>query len=211
MKNLTIELETIQISAASGPKECEYVVKNVFEKLLQEAEDLGIKTKIQNEEIIQGLPFFESIILELQSPNLQAFLKKWVGTIQWISNSNIRPNHKRKNWFVGISILKNTKIIEPKDSDFQYQTLRSSGAGGQHINKVSSAVRITYTPSGLSLVAMDSRSQHQNKKIALQRMMQKLNEASFEEMQVSSINNWKLQKSLVRGNPVRIFEEQIKN
>lgn len=211
MKNLTIELETIQISAASGPKECEYVVKNVYEKLLQEAEDLDIKTKIQNEEIIQGLPFFESVILELQSPNLHAFLKKWVGTIQWISNSNIRPNHKRKNWFVGISILKNKKIIEPKDSDFQYQTLRSSGAGGQHINKVSSAVRITYTPIGLSLVAMDSRSQHQNKKIALQRMMQKLNKASFEAMQVSSINNWKLQKSLVRGNPVRIFEEQINN
>jgi peptide chain release factor len=211
MKNLTIERETIQISAECGPKECEYVVKHVFEKLLQEAEDLGIETKIHKEEFIKGLPFFESIILELQSPNLQAFLKKWVGTIQWISNSNVRPNHKRKNWFVGISILKNTKIIEPKDSDFQYQTLRSSGAGGQHINKVSSAVRITYTPTGLSLVSMDSRSQHQNKKIALQRMMQKLNEASFEEMQVSSINNWKLQKSLIRGNPVRIFEEQIKN
>ena len=211
MKNLTIERETIQISAASGPKECEYVVKKVFEKLRREAEDSGIKTKILNENINQDSAFFESIILELQSPDLYAFLKKWVGTIMWIGKSHLRPNHKRKNWFVGVSILKNTEFVEPKESDFEYQTLRSSGAGGQHINKVSSAVRITHTTTGLSLVAMDYRSQHQNKKIAYQRMIQKLEEALFEEMQVNSISNWKLQKNLVRGNPVRVFEGQIKN
>jgi peptide chain release factor len=57
-----------------------------------------------------------------------------------------------------------------------HQTMRSSGNGGQNVNKVNSAVRATHQSSGISVVSMDSRSQHQNKKIATTRLLLKLQE-----------------------------------
>ena len=65
-----------------------------------------------------------------------------------------------------------TKIIQ----ELQFKAVRSSGAGGQHVNKVSSAIRAIHKPSNIQVLVMDSRSQHQNKKIAKQRLQKKVAE-----------------------------------
>jgi peptide chain release factor len=113
--------------------------------------------------------------------------------------------HKRKNWFIGIfemDALSETLISE---KDIQYQAMRSSGAGGQHVNKVSSAIRATHTPSGLSTVAMDSRSQHQNKKLATERLLEKLKVFELEMIKKQVNTQWENQLNVGRGNPTRTF------
>ena len=83
--------------------------------------------------------------------------------------------------------------------------MRSSGAGGQHVNKVSSAIRATHLPTGIQVVAMDSRSQHQNKKLAYERLLVKIREKHFESLKTNELTQWKNQMQIERGNPVRTF------
>ena len=85
------------------------------------------------------------------------------GTVQWICQSLIRPHHKRKNWFICVSILKDEITID-NNQDIKYEVFRSSGKGGQNVNKVSTAIRAIHIPTGLSVVCMDQRNQPQNKK-----------------------------------------------
>lgn len=92
------------------------------------------------------------------------------------------------------------------EKDIQYQAMRSSGAGGQHVNKVSSAIRATHLPTGISVVSMDSRSQHQNKKLATERLLIKVQEASLSKIKDQFQSQWMNQMQIERGNPTRTFE-----
>jgi protein subunit release factor B len=68
------------------------------------------------------------------------------------------------------------KSLNPRDEDLRESFARSSGPGGQHVNKVSTAVTLTHLPSGLSVTVSDSRSQSMNRKIARERLAEKLEE-----------------------------------
>ena len=86
-----------------------------------------------------------------------------------------------------------------------YQTMRSSGAGGQHVNKVSSAVRAIHKPPGIMALSMVSRSQLQNKKVALTRLKEKFEDLNQVKMDDSRIDKWSNHLELQRGNPVKVF------
>ena len=68
--------------------------------------------------------------------------------------------------------------IEIKSDDLEWDTFRSSGAGGQHVNKTESGVRFTHIPSGIVAESTDSRSQHKNREIAFNRLLQKMQDAN---------------------------------
>lgn len=80
-----------------------------------------------------------SALVSLDGDNAWALSESWCGTIQWICPSPYRPHHGCKNWFLGIGRF---TADEKEQSDaIRYETLRSSGPGGQHVNKTDSAVR----------------------------------------------------------------------
>jgi len=195
----------IQISSGRGPRECCLAVQNVFHKMQVEAGILTIKLTLIEQDFQDSLP--SSILLKVEGSDLDQFLKRWVGTIQWICQSPFRSKHPRKNWFVGINLIEGPESEkELFERDVQFQTMRSSGAGGQHVNKVSSAVRATHLPTGISIQVMDSRSQLQNKQIALQRLKQQLSMANENNVSVFRKDKWIEQINIIRGNPVLIFE-----
>ena len=82
---------------------------------------------------------------------------------------------------------------------------RSSGAGGQHINKTDSAVRITHLPTGIQVTASDERSQHRNREIALFRLQEILKQTAQSAQNAETANLRMAHYHLERGNPVRIF------
>jgi peptide chain release factor len=92
------------------------------------------------------------------------------------------------------------------ERDVKYQAMRSTGPGGQNVNKVNSAVRATHIPTGVQCVAMDSRSQHQNKKLALQRLKEQLLLHQLELLKDQATETWEQHLQLERGNPVRVFK-----
>lgn len=196
----------LQITAGRGPEECTWVVAQVLKKLLDEAQELKLKTTLIHREVgnINGTVLSATVMLE--GKTVQEFVDSWKGTIQWIGQSQFRKMHKRKNWFIGIFELESFQPVIYNEKDFEYQAMRSSGAGGQNVNKVNTAVRAIHKPTGLAVVSMDSRSQLQNKKLATERLLEKLNEENLKSIQNQIQTEWQNQTEVQRGNPKRVFK-----
>jgi len=195
----------IQITAGRGPAECTWVVAQVLKKVLEEAQEQSLETVVLQREMGSENGTVETATLSVKGKNAEEFAKSWLGTIQWIGQSQFRKMHKRKNWFIGIFEIEKQKNSEISENDIQYQAMRSSGAGGQHVNKVSSAIRATHVPTGIAVVAMDSRSQHQNKKLATERLLKKLEGETLQQLKNHVGKQWENQLNIQRGNPTRTF------
>ena len=199
----------IQITAGRGPAECCWLVAQLLKLLLKEAGDKSILARVlQKEKGVQNRTL-SSVLVQLKGEKqvLEQWVEHWEGTILWIGKSPFRKYHKRKNWFVGVN------VIDPehsdtsfKESDIQYQVFRSGGPGGQHANKVSSAVRALHHPTGCSATSSDSRSQQQNRKKARERLIQmvKMKEIHLQREQLHI--SWQNHNQLERGNPARTFK-----
>lgn len=195
----------IQITAGRGPAECTWVVAQVLKKVLDEAQEQGLEATLLQREVGQENGTVETATISVKGTNAEKFTNSWIGTIQWIGQSQFRKMHKRKNWFIGVFEIEAQKNSSISENDIQYQAMRSSGAGGQHVNKVSSAIRATHIPTGIAVVSMDSRSQHQNKKLATERLLKKLEGETLQQLKNHVGKQWENQLNIQRGNPVRVF------
>jgi peptide chain release factor len=196
----------IQITAGRGPAECTWVAAQVLKKVLEEAQHSQLEATVLHREAGSENGTVASALVLLKGKSVAAFIASWSGTIQWIGQSTFRKMHKRKNWFIGVFEMDTLKEKAITEKDIQYQAMRSSGAGGQHVNKVSSAIRATHVPTGLSVVAMDSRSQHQNKKLATERLLDKFRVFELEQIKQQVNDQWENQLKVERGNPTRVFK-----
>ena len=200
-----METKTIQFTAGRGPAECTWVVAKVLKTFIKNSSNAGISYTILHQEKGVENGTVQSVSLQLKGQNLTLFLKDWLGTIQWIGKSTFRKYHKRKNWFIGCFELKELKIVEVFERDIEFQAIRSSGPGGQHVNKVSSAVRAKHVPTGVQVLVSESRSQHQNKKLAINRLKEQLANYNIQQLQENIQDEWENHLNLERGNPVQIF------
>ncbi len=201
-------METIilQITSGRGPAECCWVVARVLKYIIDEVKRTDINYSIMHREkgIENGTLYSASI--HLKGKNADCFAKQWIGTIQWVGQSQFRKHHKRKNWFVAINEINiKNNTFNVRDKDFSYQAIRSGGPGGQHVNKVSTAIRAKHNPSGLNVMVSESRSQLQNKKLAKIRLLEmiKLEEINVHKSKLQA--EWKNHSEIQRGNPVRTF------
>ena len=193
----------VQITSGKGPVECEFFVQETFNLMKKEMEILKLDYKVV--EMIEGeVSGFQSITFEVDADS--EFLNSWKGSIQFISKSKFRPNHQRKNWFIGVFEIENFFELELDEKELEFQTMRSSGNGGQNVNKVNSAVRVTHLPTKIQVVAMDSRSQLENKKIAVERLKLKILELNAKKSSAQKQNQWMNHLQLERGNPKKIFK-----
>ena len=200
-----METKTIQFTAGRGPAECSWVVAKVLKTFIKNSTNAGILYTILHQEKGVENGTVQSVSLQLKGQNLTIFLKDWLGTIQWIGQSTFRKYHKRKNWFIGCFELKELKTVEVFERDIEFQAIRSSGPGGQHVNKVSSAVRAKHIPTGVQVLVSESRSQHQNKKLAINRLKEQLANYNIQQLQENIQDEWENHLNLERGNPVQIF------
>ena len=200
-----METKTIQISAGRGPLECCWVVAQVLKFFLEEVKNNQIEYTILNKQNGMENGTVQSVTLSLTSNSLDLFLSQWIGTIQWIGKSQFRKCYKRKNWFIGIYELQQVQSQKITMQDIYYQTMRSQGKGGQHVNKVNTAVRAIHKPTGLAVVSMDSRSQVQNKKLATERLIVKLKDYQINELAKQATEDWTQHLNIERGNPVKTF------
>lgn len=200
----------IQVTSGRGPVECCRVVVLVMNKLVEQANSLGYEVEIiEHEEGPSGGCMF-SAVLSITGADITPLKNEWEGSVLWVAQKNpYRPWHRRKNWFVGVHFFLPLKSEEINDKDIIYETLRSSGPGGQNVNKVETAVRAIHQPSGLTVLASDMRSQTQNKKLARERLIMKLSALEEEKQMQQTHDVWMNHNTLERGNPVKKFKGDL--
>lgn len=195
----------LQLSAGKGPAECTRVVALVLEQLLKDARQNNLTAAVIGK--IPGTMngALLSATVKLSGNKLVSFVQSWIGTIQWIGQSPYRKMHKRKNWFISIQRYDTLLMKEWNNKEVSFKTCRAAGPGGQHVNKTETAVRATHIPSGISVVCMTSRSQHQNKKEAIERLKEKVQSWQWENVATQAMQQWQQHHHTKRGDAVRTF------
>ncbi|MFV3416330.1 peptide chain release factor H [Pseudomonas nitroreducens] len=193
----------LQLSAAQGPDECALAVAKALQRLLREAEASGTEARVIEEEAGPRRGTLLSVLLALDGDSAASLAEDWSGTLQWVCASPYRPNHGRKNWYFG-----GARFSAPPanlEGEVRFETLRSSGPGGQHVNTTDSAVRAIHLASGLSVKVQSERSQHANKRLALLLIARKLEARAEQASSELRAERRLAHHHLERGNPRRVF------
>lgn len=196
----------IQISGGLAPVESCRAVYLFLGKIEKECKGKNIKLELMDYVEGEKKDTLKSAFLKLSGPNSVEYANGIEGTILWICKSPYRLNHKRKNWFIEVEIFNEEENIQFNKKDIKIETMRSSGNGGQKVNKVETGVRIIHIPSKIMVKAQEERSQHQNKKLAMARLMKALQEVNEDKDQKLDKNRWQKHQIIKRGDAVRTFK-----
>ena len=203
----------VQFTAGRGPVECAAACYVISRKFADEIQKIKLVPTVVDYESDDEFGF-RSIIFKIDkttTKEIDVIRSKWEGTIKFISIKNsFRPNHKRKNWFIGCNFfdVDDTKITFDMN-DIKIDLMRSSGPGGQNVNKVESGVRLTHIPTGIIVKCIMTRDQKQNLKVAKEIMQAKLD--LLNNTKEANIKNlfWMSHDSLERGGEVMTIKGEI--
>ena len=199
------ETITLMVTAGRGPAECHVVVARVARRLAEEAGAAGLSV---GRDLPDGRPAAPSVLVSLGGEGAGAFVAGWTGTVLWIDGS-LRSGKGRRNWYVAVHRLDPPRsapvALDP--AQVRFETMRAGGPGGQHQNTTDSAVRAVHVPSGLAATARDGRSQHQNRKLARERLAALLSAVAERDAAAAERAAWHDRIAVERGNPRRTFQK----
>ena len=206
----------LQVTSGKGPAECALAAAHLLKWLGEQATQQGFSFTVYESTVGPRAETVASALclLELQRTGGSAadeealfnWFKGLAGTVQWIAKSPYRPQHKRKNWFIGLYALDQLDEADFSMNELRIERMRSSGPGGQHVNKTESAVRITHLPTQIVVTAQEERSQHRNKKLALARLALSLRERRAQQEAAQRTERWAQSQTVTRGQATLVFK-----
>jgi peptide chain release factor 2 len=150
----------------------------------------------------------KSATLSIRGPNAYGYLKGERGVHRLVRISPYDAQGRRHTSFASVEILPDVEddlTVEIDDKDLRVDTYRSSGAGGQHVNKTESAIRITHVPSGIVVACQNERSQHRNRDLAMKILRAKLFTLAQQEADEKRAREVGVKKKIEWGSQIRSY------
>jgi peptide chain release factor 2 len=150
----------------------------------------------------------KSVTFTVEGQYAYGYLKAEAGIHRLVRISPFDANSRRHTSFASVFVypeVDDTIKIEINDADLRVDTYRSSGAGGQHVNKTDSAVRLTHLPTGIVVACQNERSQHKNKAMAMKILRSRLYELELEKQKEKMEVYHKTKKDIAWGSQIRSY------
>ncbi len=196
-------------AGAGGTESCDWA-NMLYRMYSRWAQNKGFSLEVLDylEGDVAGI---KAVTFEVHGDNAYGYLKSEKGVHRLVRISPYNAAGKRQTSFVSCDVMPEIDKdidIEIADDDIRIDTYRSSGAGGQHINKTSSAIRITHLPTGIVVQCQNERSQHHNKDKAMQMLKSKL-QLLKEQEQADKVSDIRGEvKEIGFGNQIRSYVMQ---
>jgi peptide chain release factor 2 len=197
----------LTIHAGAGGTEAQDWVEILMRMYLRWAEIKGFGTSI-----LDYLPGDEagvkSVTIMIKGRQAYGLLRSEVGIHRLVRISPFDASGRRHTSFASVMVmpeLDDTINIDINEKDLRIDTYRASGAGGQHVNKTDSAIRITHLPTGIVVQCQNERSQHRNKDMAMKMLVARLYEKEQEEQTMAQQNLHGDKKEIAWGSQIRSY------
>jgi peptide chain release factor 2 len=197
----------LEVHAGAGGTESQDWASMLLRMYTRYAEQRGFKVDFIEE--TQGEEAgIKSATIEIKGRNAYGWLKTENGVHRLVRISPFDSNARRHTSFASVNVypVVDDRIkIEINESDVRVDTMRSGGAGGQHVNKTESAVRLTHIPTNIAVVSQGDRSQHRNRAQAWQMLRAKLYELELKRREEKAIADQAAKTDIGWGHQIRSY------
>jgi peptide chain release factor 2 len=197
----------VAIHAGAGGTEAQDWVEMLLRMYLRWAETRGYRT-----EVIDLLPGDEagikSVTFTVEGKYAYGYLRSETGIHRLVRISPFDAGGRRHTSFASVFVYPEVEddiLIEINENDVRVDTFRASGAGGQHVNKTSSAIRLTHLPTGIVVQCQNEKSQHRNKDMAFKVLKSRLYELEMEKKEEKKRELHEGQSDIAWGSQIRSY------
>jgi peptide chain release factor 2 len=197
----------LEVHAGSGGTESQDWAQILIRMYTRWAEQHGYKIEWVEETEGDGAGIKSATVI-IKGRNAYGWLKSENGVHRLVRISPFDANARRHTSFAGVSVypvVDDKIVIDIDEKDVRTDTMRSGGAGGQHVNKTESAVRLTHIPSGIAVVCQAERSQHKNRAEAWRMLRAKLYEIELKKREAQAEAEQAAKTDIGWGHQIRSY------